>query len=553
MKQSSAMTPHRGYGYNRFLLKICRARPFAYLAVILLSISGTLFAIVSPLIMRSLIDDVLIGKNTTLITPLLLAMTGIFLISALSNYLSARIRGTLYIDLYREFSSRIFSHLQRAEYASLRNFRTGDLQSRITGNMSTVVQTAIRTMPQVLVIALGIILPLGIMIGMDATLAAAVILPALLFIFSSAYFGKRMKAAQRPALDAEAGIQSYLKETLPSAPLIRVFGLADWAGDHFDRQFLRFRESSVAVIKLSSLSAAVTMLIYSVPTILILTLGSISVLEGTITVGTLTAFIAYVSLFLSPVLQVSDLWTSYKASQASYDRVAEVLDLPCGAEGSEPLPPGGEGDIRFEHAGFSYDDRVILHDFNGHFSRGINYLVGENGSGKSTVLKLLCRLYSPDHGRITIDGRDLASVRGEDLRSYVSIVFSDSLIFDGSIYDNILIGNLSATREEVETAARKAGLEELVKILPGHYDTCVGENGLNLSSGEMQKIALARVLLRDSPVIVFDEFTRSIDEESKRSIYSVIRQLAGKTVIIVTHNMADIEEGSNVVHLAKVQ
>jgi len=554
MKQSSAgMTPHREYGYNRFLLGICRARPFAYIAVILLSISGTLFAIVSPLIMRSLIDDVLIGKNTALLTPLLLAMAGIFLISALSNYLSARVRGTLYIDLYREFSSRIFAHLQRAEYASLRNFRTGDLQSRITGNISTVVQTAIRTMPQILVISLGIILPLGIMIGMDATLAAAVILPALLFIFSSAYFGKRMKAAQRPALDAEAGIQSYLKETLPMAPLIRVFGLADWAEDKYDRQFLRFRESSVAVIKLSSMSAAVTMLIYSVPTILILTLGSLSVLKGTITVGTLTAFIAYVSLFLSPVLQVSDLWTSYKTSQASYDRVAEILDLPPGAEGGEPLPPGGKGDIRFENAGFSYDDRVILRDFNGHFSRGINYLVGENGSGKSTVLKLLCRLYSPDHGRITIDGMDLASVRGEDLRSYISIVFSDSLIFDGSIYDNILVGNLSATREEVVMAARMAGLEDLVTRLPGQYDTCVGENGLNLSSGEMQKIALARVLLRDSPVIVFDEFTRSIDEESKRSIYSVIRQLAGKTVIIVTHNMADIEEGSTVVHLAKYQ
>lgn len=542
----------RDRSYNRFLLSICSARPFSYLAVVLFSVTGTLFAIISPLIMRSLIDDVLIGKNTALLTPLLLAITGIFLISALSNYLSARIRGTLYIDLYREFPTRIFSHLQRAEYASLRDFRTGDLQSRVTGNLNTVVQTAIRALPQILVISLGIILPLGIMVHLDATLALAVLLPALLFIFSSLYFGKRMKAAQRPALDAEAGIQSYLKETLPSAPLIRVFGLADWAGDRFDRRFLRFRETSVEVISLTSLNAAVTMLIYSVPTLLILTLGSLSVLAGTITVGTLTAFIAYVSLFLSPVLQVSDLWTSYKTSQASYDRVAEILELPADADGNEPLPFDGEGEIRFEQVDFSYDDRVILKDFSGHFNRGINYLIGENGSGKSTVLKLLCRLYSPESGRIMINGMDLARVRGEDLRAYVSIVFSDSLIFDGSVYDNIAVGNLAATREDVVRAARKAGLEDLVLSLPGQYDACVGENGLNLSSGEMQKIALARVLLRDSPVIVFDEFTRSIDEESKRSIYAVIRQLTGKTVIIVTHNMADIEEGSRIVHLEKV-
>jgi ATP-binding cassette subfamily B protein/subfamily B ATP-binding cassette protein MsbA len=550
-KSSAGMTRRTGYGYNRFLLDICSARPFTYLAVILLSISGTLFAIISPLIMRSLIDDVLIGKNTTLLIPLLAAMAGIFFISALSNYLSARVKGTLYIDLYQEFSSRIFAHIQRAEYASLRKFRTGDLLSRITGNMTTVVQTAIRTIPQILVITLGIILPLAIMMSMDAILAAVVILPAVLFVFSSAYFGKRMKASQRPALDAEAGIQSYLKETLPSAPLIRVFGLADWAEKNYVRQFQRFTDTSVSVIKLSSLSAAVTMLIYSVPTILILTLGSIFVLEGAITVGTLTAFIAYVGLFLSPVLQVSDLWNSYKTSQASYDRIAEVLDLEPEAEGSEPLSPEGAGDIRFENVAFSYDDRVIFRDFNGHFTRGINYLVGENGSGKSTVLKLLCRLYSPDNGRITIDGRDLASVRRDDLRSYVSIVFSDSMIFDGSIYDNILIGNLSATREEVILAAQKAGLDNFVSTLPGNYDTCVGESGLNLSSGEMQKIALARVLLRNSPVIVFDEFTRSIDEESKRSIYQVIRHLTGKTVIIVTHNRADIEDGSTIVHMEK--
>jgi len=544
-------TPRREYGYNRLLWDICSARPFTYLAVIVLSISGMVFSIISPLIMRALIDDVLIGKNTTLLTPLLTAMAGIFVFSALANYLSSRVKGTLYIDLYREFSSRVFAHIQLADYASVTKFRTGDLLSRITGNVTTVVQTAIRTLPQILVIALGIILPLTIMISMDAILAAVVILPAVLFVVSSAYFGKRLKAAQRPALDAEAGIQSYLKETLPSAPLIRVFGLEDWAGKNYDLKFRRFTDTSVSVINLSSLSAAVTMLIYSVPTILILTLGSIAVLEGTITLGTLTAFIAYVTLFLSPVMQVADLWNSYKTSQASYDRIAGVLELEPAAEGSVHLPSGGEGDIRFEHVGFSYDDRVILKDFSGHFSRGINYLIGENGSGKSTLLKLLCRLYSPDHGRITINGIDLASLCGDDLRSYVSIVFSDSLIFDGSIYDNILIGNLSATREAVISAAAKAGLDDLVRALPGHYDTCVGESGHNLSSGEMQKIALARALLRDSPVIVFDEFTRSIDEESKRSIYRVIRQLTGKTVIIVTHNMADIEEGSAIVTLAK--
>jgi ABC-type multidrug transport system fused ATPase/permease subunit len=293
------------------------------------------------------------------------------------------------------------------------------------------------------------------------------------------------------------------------------------------------------------------MLIYSVPTLLVLALGSMAVLAGTITVGTLTAFVAYVGLFLSPVLQVSDIWNSYKSSQASYDRVAEIMDLRPDAEGSVPLPSGGSVEIRFEYVSFSYDHRVVLSDVSGRFSSGINYLTGENGSGKSTLLRLICRLYSPDSGRITINGTDLASIKRDDLRSKVSMVFSDSLIFDGTIADNILIGDLSATGDNLVLVAKKAGLDAFVQTLPKKYDTPVGENGLNLSSGEMQKIALARVLLRDSPVILFDEFTRSIDEESRKSIYEVIRQLTGKTVIIVTHSTADIPEGSNVVHLAK--
>lgn len=542
-------TPRTGYGYNRLLKEICTARPFTYLAVITLSVSGMLFSLISPLIMRALIDDVLIGKNTGLLIPLLAAMAGIFLVSALSNYLSARVRGTLTIQLYRDFSSRIFSCLQQADYAAVRKFKTGDLLTRVTGNVMTVVQTAIRTLPQILITGLGIILPVAIMVSLDAGLAVVVIVPALLFAVSALWFGNRMKEAQRPVLDADARVQSYIKENLASAPLVRVFGLEGWAQEKYDRELAGYTDTSVTVVRLVSLSAAVTMLIYSVPTILILTLGSFSVLEGTLTVGTLTAFVAYVSIFLSPVLQVSDLWNSYKSSQASYDRIGDVLELGGGADGSVPLPADGPGDIRFENVDFSYDDRIVIRNFNGQFTRGINYLVGENGSGKSTVLKLLCRLYSPDRGRITINGKDIASVRRDDLRSYVSMVFSDALIFDGTIYDNILIGNLAATREDVLQAAHRAGLDDLIETLPRHTDTEVGESGHNLSSGEMQKIALARVLLRDAPVIVFDEFTRSIDEESKRSIYEVIQKLSGKTVIIVTHNRGDIREGSTIVHM----
>lgn len=296
------------------------------------------------------------------------------------------------------------------------------------------------------------------------------------------------------------------------------------------------------------MNSAITLLIYGVPSILVVTLGSMAVIQGTMTIGTLTAFIGYVGLFFSPIQMVSIYWNNYKISQASYDRIGELLDLKFDVAGEKKFSVS-KGKIVFEDVCFSYEDRTILRDFHATFTRGRNYLIGDNGSGKTTIVKLLCGLYTPSGGGILIDGQDISQVSRDALRTSVSVVFSDALLFDGTIADNILFGKLSATKEDVIQATKKAELHEFVMKLPEQYETKVGESGLNLSSGERQKIALARVILRDSPIIIFDEFTRSIDVESKKSIYSVIKQLTDKTIIIITHDMNDIEKDERIVIL----
>jgi ABC-type bacteriocin/lantibiotic exporter with double-glycine peptidase domain len=299
------------------------------------------------------------------------------------------------------------------------------------------------------------------------------------------------------------------------------------------------------------MNSAVSILIYSVPAILVLAFGGMEVIQGTMTIGTLTAFMGYIGVFYSPVHQISGFWSNYKSSQASYDRISEILALANDdCDKSKLLVTRGE--IEFERVHFSNNDRIILNDFNTTFTMGRNYLMGDNGSGKTTIARLLCGLYTPDRGKILIDGQDISDVSRNSLRSSVSVVFSDSLLFDGTIADNILFGDLSATKEEMVLAAKKAELHEFVMRLPAQYDTNVGESGLNLSSGEMQKIALARVILRNSPIIIFDEFTRSIDIESKKSIFSVINQLNDKTIIIITHDMNDIEKDGRIVEIGRV-
>lgn len=537
-------------GYNRLLWDMGKSHFPTIVLLIFFSVMGMLFSIINPLVMRTLIDDVLIGHNTGLFIPVLIIMFGVYLVSALSSYLSTRINGTFNIVLFRELSSLLFVKIQKTDYRDLQRLKTGDLQSRTTANVSSIIQTVSTTIPQLIVTIAGIFLPIIIMYSLNAKITLIALSPVFLFIVSSWYFGKKIKTTQRPALDSGAALQSFLKETYSTIPLIKVFRLENWVYGKYNGYLSQYSDKTVDVIKVSSMNSAVSALIYSVPAILVLAFGGMEVIRGTMTIGTLIVFMGYIGLFYLPIQQLSSFWSSYKSSQASYDRISELLDLAVDDCNENKLSVT-KGDIEFQHVGFSYDDRIIIKDFSTSFSAGRNYVIGDNGSGKTTIAKLLCGLFTPDRGKILIDGQDISDVSRYSLRSSVSVVFSDSLLFDGTIAENILFGNLSATNDEMILVAKKAELHQFVMKLPAQYESKVGESGLNLSSGEKQKIALARVILRNSPIIIFDEFTRSIDIESKKSILSVIRQLNDKTIIIITHDMNDIEQDGRIVVLER--
>ena len=542
------MIQQKAPGYNLLLKRIFIRHPYAITVTFVLGILGLLFSLITPLIIKMLVDDVLLARNNQLLLPILASLSVIYIISALSNYLSGVIGGNLGIIVYRELSSDIFSAIQSATLMEIQKFKIGDLLARTIGNLNAIVQTGINTIPRIVITVLSIILPLIIMLSLDNTLTIIVMSPLVLFVLSSWYFGEQIKKSQRPVLDSGANFQSFLKESYSIIPLTKTLGLENWLGKRFDGHISEYNDVSFKLVKVSSLNSAVALLFYGVPTILVLSFGSIAFLNGAISLGTLTAFMAYVGLFFAPIEQLSFYWTSYKGSQASYDRIEEILSLKKDSWGNQPLVHQPNRVI-FENIGFSYNSRTILTGFDATFNLGRNYLIGDNGTGKTTLIKLLCGLYSPDSGRIVINEQDVVSINKDSLRNSVSVVFSDSLIFDDTVYENIRVGDLCASREKVIAAAKMAELHDFIMELPDQYETGVGESGLFLSSGEKQKIALARVILRNSPIIIFDEFTRSIDTESKKSILSVIRKLKDRIIIIITHDMTDIESNSNVVYI----
>ncbi len=537
-------------GYKFFFKKFVKAHLLSLLSLLFLSFFSLLFTFISPILAKSLIDDVFIGRNVNIFIYILMEFVGMYFLSSASSYFSSYLAGKLEVVMLKDVSESVLNYIQYSSIKSTQDFKVGDLITRIMGNAQTAITIPVHIVPQIIMSIITIVIPFIIMIYMDLQLALIVMSPVFLFIFSSFIFGEKMEKSQMAFLEENASVYSFLKENLSIIPLIKVFGLERWSQSKFKGKMDNYYDRSINYTKISSLNISIGILILGVPVILVMLFGSPMVINGSLSLGTFTAFMSYVSVFFSPISQLSKLWTSYKSSSPAFDRVKELFELEQDYNGDESLAIK-KGEIKFNDVWFSYDNnRSLLEGFSATFKKGLNYVVGDNGAGKSTILKLLCSLYPPNNGNIKIDGQDILKVKRADLIKNVSIIFPDPYLFDDSIYKNIQIGNLSASKDEIVHAAKLVNIHEFIKNLPYGYETQVGEHGIMLSSGEKQKIALARAIIKDSSIILLDEVTKSIDTESRESINQVIKKLKDKkTIIIVTHNTNEIEPDSNIVYL----
>jgi len=535
--------------FKYFLVKFIKPHAPALAILLALEFVGMLFSFVSPLLVKSLIDDVFIGGKTELFNYILLGTATTYVISAASTYLSGYNKGKLELILFNEVAKEAFDSVQSASLMEIQKMKIGDLLSRIVANTGSAIAMFTQIIPQFFINVVRVITPFIIILFYDWQLTLIVTIPALLFILPMILFGRKLEKTKKASLEKTGLIYSFLKENLCLVPLIKVFGLEGWSRSKFDEQMKDYYDASMDYTKNSSLNISVDSMLYGVPMVLLLLFGGPMLMQGSITIGTFTLFMSNVALIFGPISQFAFLWSYYKSCSPAFDRVKEIILLEKDKSGDEELIVK-EGEITFNDVWFSYHNRHILQGFNATFKKGLNYVIGDNGTGKSTVLKLLCSLYPLDRGQIMIDGHDISKARKVDLRKNISMIFSEPYLFDGSIFENIHIGNLLASKEEIHNAAKQVNAHQFIMGLPQGYATQVGESGLRLSSGEKQKIALARAILKNSPIILLDEVTKSIDEESRRSINEVIRNLENeRTIIIITHNPDEIEYHSNIVNL----
>ena len=544
MKQYLRLLEHlKPYKFRLFVAAICTA----------LASAGT---VVLPWIIKDLVDQVLSEKDAEKLTYIALSVVVIFLFRGFffygQSYLISYVGQRVVIDIRRE----VFKKIQRLSMAFYDKNKTGTIMSYVTNDVNALQTGLVDNIVEM--ITEGVILV--------ASIVAMIYLDWKLFLFSLCtfpvvimfidFFGKKIRASGGKIQGATADLTSVLQEVVSSARVIKSFVREDYEIDRFEAQNMHNFRAQMKYVKLSATLTPTIEFVAAIGVTMILWFGGNSVIDGDITAGALVAFLTYAVNISNPIKRLSRVIANIQKALAAADRVFDVLDLPelIQNKPNAQLLPHVKGSVSFNNVSFAYNtDEPILDDVSFSATPGqVVALVGPSGAGKSTVASLLPRFYDVTGGSIVIDGLDIRDVTMESLREQVGIVPQETMLFNGSVYDNILYGRLDATEEEVMAASKAANAHNFISELPNGYDTQLGDRGVNISGGQRQRIAIARAILKNPQILILDEATSALDTESERVVQEALdRLMVGRTSFVIAHRLSTIKNADKILVMEK--
>lgn len=538
--------------------------------VIMLLFFNILIAVndmVFPLLNRSAINDFAInkGQNASLVTFCIIYI-GMIAFKSFSLYSFFKYAGHVESDFGKNLRKKCFDHVQQLSFPYFDRTANGWIMARISSDCSRIAETLAWSFVD---LAWGLFIIVGLTIIMlvinwQMALAVLVIVPILFMI--SLYFQKRILRAQRATRKANSLVTAGFSESINGAKTTKTLAVEQKNYEEFMEKTHSFKMHSLKAVYLNSIFQPIVFLLAALVIAMLMTIGGQEVLLGTIEFGTLSLFINYADLFFEPLKQIARIMSEMQVAQANAERVLSLIEEPVEITDREDviekygtlLNPKVEnyerlrGDIDFNHVNFYYNENEpVLHDFDLHVKQGsMIALVGETGSGKSTIVNLLCRFYEPRQGEIWIDGHNIQDRSVGWLHSNIGYVLQAPSLFSGTIKDNIRFGKPEASDEEVIEVAKLIHAHDFIMKTEKGYDTQVGEGGDLLSTGEKQLISFARALLSDPRIVILDEATSSIDTESEKLIQNAIETLLkDRTSFVVAHRLSTIVEADQILVL----
>jgi len=453
-----------------------------------------------------------------------------------------------------DLRKKMYHHMQHLSLSYYDSHQTGKLISTITADVSTVQDFASSTLLNILVDSITIIGMVGIMFYLDSdfTLVALAVTPFLLFFV--ARFKKAMKKAHREVREDQSNMFIVLQKGLESIRSVNAFGRQDYEEDRLKKVSLETVNAALKARRVKSVLSPVVAVTVAACTAFVLWRGADLIINGAMTIGALTVFLWYMNKFFSPVQDLAKMTSTIAQVTVALERIQQILEVnTITQEIPNAIKPGKlKGEILFDNVSFGYNNETtIIKNFNLKILPGQRIgICGPTGSGKSTVVSLIARFYDPTEGKILMDGTDISNFTLDGLREQIAFVLQDTVLFYGSIRENIAYGRPDATEEEIIEATKLANIYDLVQKLPHGLDTLVGEHGVTLSGGERQRVGIARAVVRNSPILILDEPTSSLDSESEKIVMDALEKLMkGRTVITIAHRLNTIRNVDKIIVL----